>query len=510
MSPEGEARAAIPPVMWALALLFFVKAAALALFVTPLWDVPDEVVHFSTVSDLESGRGIPRPGRSVIAPDVVARWNRSLAGEPVFNWAAIHPPGYHALAVPFLRAARAATPDLEGQVRGVRLFSALCGALGLLVFFLVMREAGADPPVSLAAAAAVGFVPMYSHMSSGVSHDILCALLGGVAALFWMRLLRTRSLPDAFAVAVALAAAGAVKATAVPLAIALLALLPVHLEGRPRDRLWRGAAVALVALSTTALWSAWRGKISGSDTGPAQGPAREATPLALLEVVRDSPLLDHTFKNFFGLIGWTGTGKGEVAWLQVSGPFLAVYLLLAALLLVLAAAWVWRRDFGGASSRDAVAAASWVLAAALLLASFAWLASGPGGAWPKLLLYSLFLALPCLSILRVWRPRRSPESAVFTSQSVLLVFTLAYLAHIARNALETGVLRGTHGRYFFVVLGFLLSAFALPAGQRLAGWRHRNRALAAGLLLLFANEAAFFAARVLPFYRGAARPPLSP
>ncbi len=494
----------IPAAMWALALLFFLKAAALALFVTPLWDVPDELAHFATVSDLASGRGIPRPGVGVVPPEAVALWNPSLTGRPVFNWTAIHPPGYHALAVPFLWAARAATADLEWQVRWTRLLSALCGAAGLLVFFRVMREAGADRAASLAAAAAVGFVPMYSHMSSGISHDILCALIGGVAALHWMRLLRTRSVKDALAVGRARAGAGAVTATAVPLAIALLPLLPVHLPGRLPGRLARGAAIALVALSTTALWSAWRGKLPGTDARPAAGPPRAPTPRSLLDVLRDAPILDHTFKNFFGLIGWTGTGKGAVAWFQISGLFLAVYLLLVAILLGLAAAWVWRRDFErSATGWDPVAPASWVLCAAVFLASFCWLASRSPTAWPKLLLYCLLLAVLSLSLFRVWRARRAPESAVFSSQFAVLAFTFAYLFHIVRNVLAAGFLHGTHGRYFFVVLAFLLVALALPACDRLAAWPGRNRALLLGVGALAVNEAAFFLVRVMPFYRGA-------
>lgn len=494
--------------MWGIALLFFLEAAALALFVTPLWDVPDEIAHFATISDLASGRGIPRPGSAVVPPEAVALWNRSLAGRPVYNWAAIHPPGYHVLAVPFLWAARAATPGLEGQVRGTRLFSALCGSAGLLVFFLVMREAGADRAASLAAAAAAGLLPMYANMSSGVSHDILCAVLGGLVALFWMRLIRTRSLRDAFAVALALAAAGAVKATAVPLALALLPLLPVHLEGRLKDRLPRVAAAALVALSTTGLWALWRGQVPGSDSRPAAGPARAATPLSFFEMLRDTPILDHTFKNFFGLIGWTGTGKGAVAWFQISGPFLAPYLLLAALLSVLTAAWLWKRD--GAAARDSVTAASRALAGAVFLAGFAWLASRPSTVWPKLLVYCLFAAVLCLSVLRVWRPRRAPESAVYSAQWAVLVFLVSYLVHIVRHSLAAGLVHGTHGRYFFVVLAFLLPAFVLPAAMSLEGWTGRNRALVWTVLVLFANETAFFLLRVLPFYRGAGAVASSP
>jgi hypothetical protein len=491
--------------MGAFCLLFFLKAAVLCLFVTPLWDVPDEVAHFSTISDLASGRGVPRPGRSVLAPELVARWNPSLEAQATGNWVAIHPPGYHALAVPLLWAARAASADLEWQVRITRLLSALCGAVALAVFFLVLREAGADEATGLAGAAAVGFLPMYSHMSSGVSHDILCAALGGLAALGFLRLIRTRKTRDAFAFGLALAAAGAVKATALPLAVALLPLVPVYLEGPPRRRIARAAGVAAVALSTTVAWALWRGAIPGTDVRPLEGPARAATPFALIAVLREHPILDHTFKNFVGLIGWTGTGKGAVSWFQISGPYLAVYLLLALLLSALTAAWVWRRDFGReAASPARLARASWAIAAALLVASLAWLIPARVTAPAKLAVYALCLAVLSLCLPRVWRPRRAPESAVFTSQFAVLVFTSAYLFHIARNLLATGVMHGTHGRYFFIVLGFLLPALVLPSAERLAAWRGRNALMLAVVLALFADETLFFLTRVLPFYRGGA------
>ena len=498
---------AIPPAMWALALFFFVKAAALALFVTPLWDVPDEVAHFATISDLASGRGVPIPGKAVVPRELVRLWNRGLAGEPVANWVAVHPPGYHLLAVPVLWAARAATRDVEWQVRATRLLSALCGAVGLLVFFRVMREAGADRAGSLAGAAAVGFVPMYSHMSSGVSHDVLCGVLGGLAALAFLRLTRSRQTTDALLLALTLAAAGAVKATAVPVALALLPLVPVHLEGRWPGRVARTAALLAAALSTTWAWALWQGRLPGSAMPAPPGPARPASVLAMLGVLRDRPILDHTFKNFFGLIGWTGTGKGEVAWLQISGPFLAVYLLLAFLVLLLAAAWVWRRDSDRSTPRSAAVAVSWGIAVSTFLAVLAWFSPRPA-AWPKLPVYALGLAVPCLAILRVWRRATAPESAVFPSQFAVLVFTAVYLLYALRYSAAAGAIRGTHGRYFFIVIAFLLCGLVFPAIDRLTGGRPRDRLLLFAVLALFANEATFFLSRVLPFYRGGAAAPL--
>ncbi len=306
--------------------------------------------------------------------------------------------------------------------------------------------------------------------------------------------------------AAALAACGAVKATAVPLALALLPLVPVHLSGRWGSRIARGAAVAAVALSTTAAWGLWRGAAPGSDASPAAGPARAPTAAAFLEGLREAPILDHTFKNFLGLIGWTGTGRGALAWFQISGPFLALYLLLTLWLLVLTASWVWTRDFGHSGGRPPrTAAVSWGLGALVLVASFGWLSTGAVTAWPKLALYAFLLAVLSLSIPRVWTPRAAPEGAVFASQFTVLVFTAAYLFHIVRNLLATGAMRGTHGRYFFVVTGFLLAALLLPAADRLSAWRGRNRLMLAVVLALFANETVFFLARVIPFYRGGPR-----
>jgi hypothetical protein len=71
-------------------------------------------------------------------------------------------------------------------------------------------------------------------------------------------------------------------------------------------------------------------------------------------------------------------------------------------------------------------------------------------------------------------------------------------------------MRGAHGRYYFVVIGFLALGFWLPAADLLRGRPGRNRILAAAVLLLFANEAAFYAFRVVPFYASPAEAVVHP
>ncbi|HEY6929550.1 MAG TPA: glycosyltransferase family 39 protein, partial [Thermoanaerobaculia bacterium] len=232
---DSSARRAIG---W-IAALFLVKTAVLALFVTPLWDVPDEVGHYALVADIADGRGLPLPGRSVIPPDVIADWatKKTLSPEEKLNWVAQHPPLFHLLAVPFLEAARFATHDSHWIYRAPRLLSALSGAAALLVFFALLLEASGDPFLSLTAAASVGFVPMFSHMASGTNHDVFLALLCAVATLYWVRLSRTGQFSDASKMAVALALAGAVKFSALVVAGALVLLSIPFLEAR------RGARV---------------------------------------------------------------------------------------------------------------------------------------------------------------------------------------------------------------------------------------------------------------------------
>jgi hypothetical protein len=479
-----------------LAVLFFLKAAALALFVTPLWDVPDEVGHFAYASDLADGRGIAPPGLAVISPEIAAHWPGHTGGPPIANWTEIHPPGYALAAAAALRVARTLTPDFERRVRLTRLTSALFGALTIFLLHDLLLLAGTGGPAALAGAGLVGCIPMFSHMASGVSHDTLSAALGAVCAIAWVRLVREPSWSAAAAVALALAAAGAVKGTIAPVALVLSLLLPWRVPGRIFARVAGSAALAIVALSTTAFW--WAMRLGGIPTPPAARPRHGAA--AFFDAVRDLPIADHTLKNFLGLIGWTSSGP--VRWFQISGPFLAADAAVIAAVAALAAAWTWRNDFRGGTTARIPRAAAWSLAGAVFAASFAWLVSRPAVSPVKLLLESVLFALPFLAATP--RPAATPEEiAVSTSRLAILGFSLAYFWNVARSYLLTGEMRGAHGRYFFVVLGFLLVGLYVPAVDFLRGWRGRNRALAAAVALVLVNEGAFYAIRVIPFYRGA-------
>lgn len=496
VSTDSTARRA----MVLVAALFLAKAVVLALFVTPLWDVPDEAGHYAVVADIADGKGLPLPGRSVLSPDVVADWAKGkvLTAEERWNWVAQHPPLYHLCAVPFLAAGRALTPDSSRRYRAPRLLSALSGAAALLVLFAVFREASGDAVFALAAASAVSFLPMFSHMSSGTNHDVFLAFLCGVAALFWARLSRSGMFSDGLKMGLALAAAGFTKFSALVVAAALLALSWRSLASRGARRVGQWLAIAALSVSLPALWALRHVLLLGN--ARLHPVSREPFDLgSFLSYLRNDPVVDHTFKNFVGLIGWTARGAGRVAWFQVSGVFFAVYLAIALAAAAGAAIWFWRTD----RSRGRLAGR--IAAALVFLFCASWLFSRADGSEPfKRLLYSLLAAVPLLALPRLLtgqddRTLTLPAAA----QAVFLLFAAAYLVNSWEAYEIYGAMRATNGRYFFAVLPWIGLGFALPAVRLLGPSARRNAFLMALPAAMFVDETLFFVLRVIPFYRRA-------
>jgi hypothetical protein len=483
--------------MAAVAAAFLVKAVWLAFWVTPLWDVPDETGHYALVADLADGRGLPVPGRNVIPADALADWTRESSKGPYLNWVAQHPPLYHLLAAPVLSAARLITSNPRWLYRAPRLLSAISGAAALLLFFAAFREAGTDPLLSFTAAASVGFLPMYSHLASGTNHDVFLAFMSGLAALLFARFLRSGLFSDALKMAAALSLAGAVKLSAVVPAAALWLLVSLRLPTRGVKRMAQAAAVGVVAVSLPLLWTLRHWWLFGN--ARVHPISKEPFRLpGLLRYVRAEPVVDHTFKNFFGLIGWTGTGGGELRWFQISGAFLAIYLLLALAGSAFAALWLSRRTEGRAWRLSGAA-----LAAAAFGFCFFWLfARGDGSEPAKRLIYSLTAAVPLLALPVAFR-RQDPGAAFLSgSHIVFLIFGAAYLVNSFEAYEIYGQMRATNGRYFFAVLPFLVSAFMLAGAGLLGRGAWRDRLLLAVLSALFVNETFFFLVKVIPFYSG--------
>jgi hypothetical protein len=482
-----------------MAVLFAVKATFLAFCVTPLWDVPDEVGHYALIADIADGRGLPLPGRSVIPEEVARDWatKKNLSAEERWNWVAQHPPLYHLAAVPFLKLGRLLTDDAHLRYRAPRMLSALSGAAALFLFFETFIEAGADPAFAFFAASSIAFIPMFSHMSSGTNHDVFLALLCGFAALYWVRLSRSGNFDGGLRMAVALTLASAVKLSAVVVSAALLLLSFRLLTSRGGRRLAQWLTMAAISASLPALWALRQWILLGN----ARLHPVSRSPFDLSSFfgyLRNDPVVDHTFKNFVGLIGWTGTGGGELRWFQISGIYLAIFVTLALVAVVGTALWLWRLP-GGTRWVGQIASVG------VFLFAFLWLFSGQDGSSPpKRLLYSLLAAVPFLAVAHLFTGKRTTDWVPVAAQGVFLLFSLAYLVNSWEAYQIYGHMRATNGRYFFAILPFLVLAFLFPLDRLFPGSPRRNAALAAVLATLFVNETAFFLLRVVPFYRAGA------
>jgi hypothetical protein len=208
----------LAPSAWAIAAVAVLNAAAWS-FLTPAFQVPDEVAHVAYVQHIgETGGPPPRPDRVVLSPELMTTmadtrfgsieartleatvWappqqqhlRRDLAaplsrrpfydvgdGEP-------EPPLYYLLdAIPYRLAHGASLLD---RMALMRLFSALLAGATALLCFLFVRECLPRRPWAWAVGGlAVAFTPMLGFISGGVTPD---ALLFAVSAALFLCLAR--------------------------------------------------------------------------------------------------------------------------------------------------------------------------------------------------------------------------------------------------------------------------------------------------------------------------------
>jgi hypothetical protein len=186
-----------------------------------------------------------------------------------------------------------------------------------------------------------------------------------------------------------------------------------------------------------------------------------------------------------------------VRWFQISGPYLALYVIVALAAASFAAIWFWKTD------RSAGRWMGRCAAAIAFLFGILWLFAGADGSEPfKRVLYALLLAVPLLALPRLFSSDARADLLPAWSQAVFLLFALTYLVNSWEGYEIYHAMRATNGRYFFAVLPWIALAFVLPAVRLFQPGRSRNVILLGLLGLLFLDETAFFLWKVVPFYRG--------
>jgi hypothetical protein len=508
-----------------LALLFLVKAVFLAFAITPLWDIPDETGHYSYVRDLVEGRGLPLLGEATIGADITDQVRGIHTSE---NWIAQHPPAYYLIAAIPLKLASSLSRDQQLLYRIPRIVAALSGALSILVLFQIMRLLDIEESAAVAIAAAIGFIPMFSQLSSGTNQDVTLFLFCALASYYLVRFLRQQCTADGYWCCVWLGIAGVTKMTAWVFMAPVVAILLFEMPPDSGRRILHSFAMILTALFLPLLWMARNIFHFGDPFYTAINildfSLEQPLEVSLTAFVHEQPVFELFVKHFYGLIGWMGTGIDKASTIQIVGWPAEYFAMIIALVTFVISLYLLvtvirnifvpgRLDFRGLFLQSCGDAAGSVIVVRLILIVSAIAAPVLGYyvfsitfkaplitgnltmAAVAMLVSSSVLALPMLLL------KTDSTIRVLAYGLLLAVFFAAILLiQVYDLYLHDGRIRAAHGRYFYPVLPMLIASMAVALkGVRLPGWV--CAAIVAGMAVAELESLLF---QVLPFYSGAA------
>jgi 4-amino-4-deoxy-L-arabinose transferase-like glycosyltransferase len=226
-----------------------------------------------------------------------------LAGEPgeprILLYEGQQPPlAYWLMAVPYRIASRASLPS---RVWLLRMFGVVLASLAIPIGYRIAQHIFGDPRISLAAIALAAALPEPIISIARVSNEALALLIGTICVALLVRARRSKELPDAVLLGLALGAALLTKAY-------FLALIPAAIVVYGR-RGWQRAALALtIALAIGGWWYVRNVALTGSLTGEYSDVVslhREGSLLAAIFHVNWWRALDSTLISHLWLGGWS-------------------------------------------------------------------------------------------------------------------------------------------------------------------------------------------------------------
>lgn len=452
-------------VLLIIAALFFFKSAAFALWVTPLWEIPDESGHYSYIDDLSRGE-YPVLGKARMTDDVAISW-LGPKHKPGPNWIAQHPPLFYALDAPVVVMAKATGLGFEGQVRSARLLSSLFGAMTLLGIGLLIRAATDQPILGLAGAIFIGATPMFIQLSSGVTHDTLVACTAAWGIYWCFKWLKSGSFNHALICAFLIGMCTITKITGLGLAVPLFAAMAYRLIAQKdlqlRTRILSVSMLWLVMFLPICLWML-RNYILFHEFMPNAGifiaPRPVNVDIGFFDFMRKFPIWQNVLLNFVALIGWTGQSHGTVNFVQATG-FTAQYFLGAILFSCALVILHPLRNLIGDFKLNVVAAS--------LLVACAYLAATLTSHELATLTCAAILSIVTWTAIKNMRGATSNEKSawfLFTGSACVLFFSFLYYHRIWDSHLNYGSVKALHGRYFYPVMPFLCLILLQPFTQK--------------------------------------------
>lgn len=485
-------------VLFLLLIAFCIKCILLAFFITPLWDIPDEPGHYSYIQDIAQGKGLPIMGISVMSTNVIPScWpSMNTSANPPLNWIAQHPPLFHIIGAIVLKISMLFTQSEYWWFHITRIVSVIFGTAALYVFYLIFKEFSNEELFPITSVAAISFLPMYSHMSSGTNHDITLVFFCALSILFFLRYYLHRKISDGYLTSFFLGAAVITKISAILLTPLILLLIYYIIRGFDEKKVKK---IFFIGFSFSILPVGFfiRNFLLYSTLFPNYLDLlveRKIFQSNLIEFFQSTSAFEELYKNFIALIGWAGTGKGNVITYQLDGIFFGVISCLLLFLCIGTVFWYIRRGFLSKDRLYQIFIALSIFLMPLLYIIFFINVEKP--LFLKLLL-TLIIYIPFLCFF-YFRETDKLIKFQFISLGIILFYFLAFSQLYLLNSYEQfGYARATHGRYFFPLIPLLIISYFYPIYSIL---KKRHIYIYSIISLLAIFEMALFIYRIIPFY----------
>lgn len=451
----------------AIAALFLLKFAAFGLFITPLWDIPDESGHVSYALDLSRGH-YPVLGEARIDRHVVDSWLGPDHSQGR-NWIAQHPPLFYALDAPVLVIGRVMGVPFETQVRLARLVSSCIGAFAILGFMGFLTLATGRAMLGMAGAIFIGATPMFTQLSGGVTHDTLVACTAVWGAYWYVRWLKSRALSHVLLCALVVGLGCITKITMLALAVPLFFAIAYSIArdnglSNPWRTLSRMALVWLVMFVPVSIWivhNLVHFHMLFPDARILGVYAHRPNDMGFWHFMNRYPIWQIVLLNFIALIGWMGTLPAKALTAQADGLVAAFFTgtILCCSLAAIGHAFRWIRQRG----------LEWPWLVASAVAAITMCAAMTKLHYTTIACIALFVAVVCVGVANLFASRTDREHAwlMFTGCVLILLFSFAFYHRILEGYREITHVKALHGRYFYPVLPFFALLMLRPLRR---GW----------------------------------------
>ena len=509
-------------IMWAMACVFVIKSLFLAFYVTPLWDIPDEIGHYSYVSDIANGKGIPLLGQAKLDEEALRSFyrncestNKGCESIGKSNWIAQHPPIYHIIASVPLKISMMFTKNKNFLFRSTRITSAICLGFFFICTYYTMVAINLKKINSLFLASSICFIPMISNLSSGNNHDIMLLLFASTTAYFLIIYIHNGKPKFIYLSAFFTTLSSGIKITfwvIIPILLLIYSIEILKKKKTNKKILIYTMAIA-ISIPMLVICRNIYNFNTPIFTSINLSELTTKSNISLLDYIHTYPIFDILIQHFYGLFGWMGNGWGEVKLLVTSGSpliFFSFLLLFTSLLLTISSLSLSNKfynenftiqkktQFLNKNYTRKLTIAIGIIIAFTLSYIICFTNYSTGTLPERVRLCAVFFTLfsGLNSIFISFYTKGYIDRISIYNKIIFLFFSLILINKLHDIYQMRGELGAMHGRYFYAILPFLL----IDIGFIIKKFNIPSSVLLIITFILSYMELISFTTQVIPFY----------